>query len=129
MGKAETRISRLEDDAAAQGEIRDSPKAQMEDTHWKLAGLEEDRGKNNLQVLGVPEKGEGRYSCHDALRKSTKGKKSHHLGLGHVNAQEDSGKKKSLKQHGETDCVLPVNFHNEKNGVTGDGNGGLATVR
>ncbi|KAJ1090460.1 hypothetical protein NDU88_003592 [Pleurodeles waltl] len=36
MGEAETRISKLEDDASAQGEIRESLKNQMEDTHLKL---------------------------------------------------------------------------------------------
>ncbi|KAJ1207202.1 hypothetical protein NDU88_002594 [Pleurodeles waltl] len=55
----ETPISNLEDDAVAQWEIRDSLKAQMEDTHWKLVDLQDRSRQNNLQVLGIPEGLEG----------------------------------------------------------------------
>ncbi|KAJ1114895.1 hypothetical protein NDU88_003125 [Pleurodeles waltl] len=59
MGEAETRISKLEDDAVAHWEIKYSLKAQMEDTHWKLADLEYRSRQNNLRVLGIPEGVEG----------------------------------------------------------------------
>ncbi|KAJ1213367.1 hypothetical protein NDU88_001005 [Pleurodeles waltl] len=48
VGEAETRISKLEDDTAAQGEIRDSLRSQIEDAQWKMADLENRAWQNNL---------------------------------------------------------------------------------
>ncbi|KAJ1099034.1 hypothetical protein NDU88_004138 [Pleurodeles waltl] len=59
MGEAEIRISKLEDDAASQGVIGDSMKAQLEDAQWKLMDLEDRLRRNNLRILGVLEGVEG----------------------------------------------------------------------
>ncbi|KAJ1114757.1 hypothetical protein NDU88_002988 [Pleurodeles waltl] len=48
VGEATTRILKLEDDTAAQGEIRDSLRSQIEDTQRKMADLENRARQNNL---------------------------------------------------------------------------------
>ncbi|KAJ1096826.1 hypothetical protein NDU88_001957 [Pleurodeles waltl] len=55
IGEAESRISKLEDEAVIQGETCDLLKAQLDDTQWKLADLEDRLRQNNLRVLGVPD--------------------------------------------------------------------------
>ncbi|KAJ1207892.1 hypothetical protein NDU88_003282 [Pleurodeles waltl] len=45
------------------GKTGDLLKAQMDETHWKLADLEYKLRQNNLRVLGVPEKAEGADPC------------------------------------------------------------------
>ncbi|KAJ1108457.1 hypothetical protein NDU88_005833, partial [Pleurodeles waltl] len=59
IGEAETHTSKLEDDTAMQGEIRESLRIQMEDTQWKMADLENRARQNNLRVLSIPEGLEG----------------------------------------------------------------------
>ncbi|KAJ1105133.1 hypothetical protein NDU88_002541 [Pleurodeles waltl] len=48
IGEAGTRISKLEDDTAMQGEIREFLRSEMEDTQWKMADLENRSRQNNL---------------------------------------------------------------------------------
>ncbi|KAJ1106771.1 hypothetical protein NDU88_004169 [Pleurodeles waltl] len=59
MEEAETRISRLEDEAGARQSSREMVEKQLEDTQWKLTDLEDRMRRNNLRVLGVPEGLEG----------------------------------------------------------------------
>ncbi|KAJ1083046.1 hypothetical protein NDU88_003206 [Pleurodeles waltl] len=59
MEEAETRISRLEDEAGARQSSREMMEKQLEDTQWKLTDLEDRMRRNNLRVLGVPEGLEG----------------------------------------------------------------------
>ncbi|KAJ1093007.1 hypothetical protein NDU88_006117 [Pleurodeles waltl] len=59
MEEAETRISRLEDEAGAHQSSREVMEKQLEDTQWKLTDLEDRMRRNNLRVLGVPEGLEG----------------------------------------------------------------------
>ncbi|KAJ1186898.1 hypothetical protein NDU88_003678 [Pleurodeles waltl] len=57
--EAETRISRLEDDAGSQKMTREAMEKQLEDTQWKLMDLEDRLRSNNLRVLGISEGAEG----------------------------------------------------------------------
>ncbi|KAJ1141496.1 hypothetical protein NDU88_007826 [Pleurodeles waltl] len=57
IGEAETRISKLEDDAVSQRALGDSMKAQLKDAQWKLTDLEDRLRRNNL--LGIAEGIEG----------------------------------------------------------------------
>ncbi|KAJ1113578.1 hypothetical protein NDU88_001820 [Pleurodeles waltl] len=59
MEEAETRISRLEDEAGSHQSSREAMEKQLEDTQWKLTDLEDRMRRNNLRVLGVPEGLEG----------------------------------------------------------------------
>ncbi|KAJ1148889.1 hypothetical protein NDU88_001713 [Pleurodeles waltl] len=59
MEEAETRISRLEDDAGSQKMTREAMEKQLEDTQWKLTDLVDRLRRNHLQVLGIPEGAEG----------------------------------------------------------------------
>ncbi|KAJ1199068.1 hypothetical protein NDU88_002906 [Pleurodeles waltl] len=52
MEEAETRISRLEDEAGARQSSREMMEKQLEDTQWKLTDLEDRMRRNNLRVLG-----------------------------------------------------------------------------
>ncbi|KAJ1143132.1 hypothetical protein NDU88_009443 [Pleurodeles waltl] len=67
MGKAETRISKLEEDDAAQRETGDLLKAQVDDTHWKLADLEDRLRRNILRGLGVPDWVESTDPCRSMI--------------------------------------------------------------
>ncbi|KAJ1115535.1 hypothetical protein NDU88_003759 [Pleurodeles waltl] len=51
MEEAETRISRLEDEAGAHESSREVMEKQLEDTQWKLTDLEDRMRRNNLRVL------------------------------------------------------------------------------
>ncbi|KAJ1143617.1 hypothetical protein NDU88_009923 [Pleurodeles waltl] len=51
MEEAETRISRLEDEAGARQSSREMMEKQLEDTQWKLTDLEDRMRRNNLRVL------------------------------------------------------------------------------
>ncbi|KAJ1196652.1 hypothetical protein NDU88_000518 [Pleurodeles waltl] len=53
MEEAETRISRLEDEAGARQSSREMMEKQLEDTQWKLTDLEDRMRRNNLRVLGL----------------------------------------------------------------------------
>ncbi|KAJ1183913.1 hypothetical protein NDU88_000723 [Pleurodeles waltl] len=52
MEEAETRISRLEDEAGARQSSREMMEKQLEDNQWKLTDLEDRMRRNNLRVLG-----------------------------------------------------------------------------
>ncbi|KAJ1211550.1 hypothetical protein NDU88_006908 [Pleurodeles waltl] len=62
MEEAETRISRLEDEAGARQSSREMMEKQLEDTQWKLTDLEDRMRRNNLrsqksgrvQLLEIP---------------------------------------------------------------------------
>ncbi|KAJ1109277.1 hypothetical protein NDU88_006640 [Pleurodeles waltl] len=51
MEEAETRISRLEDEAGSHQSSREAMEKQLEDTQWKLTDLEDRMRRNNLRVL------------------------------------------------------------------------------
>ncbi|KAJ1103784.1 hypothetical protein NDU88_001205 [Pleurodeles waltl] len=53
MEEAETRISRLDDEAGARQSSREMMEKQLEDTQWKLTDLEDRMRRNNLRVLGL----------------------------------------------------------------------------
>ncbi|KAJ1210950.1 hypothetical protein NDU88_006312 [Pleurodeles waltl] len=48
IGEADSRISKFEDDAAARSGTGDALNAQLKDTQWKLADLEDRLRRNNL---------------------------------------------------------------------------------
>ncbi|KAJ1084628.1 hypothetical protein NDU88_004774 [Pleurodeles waltl] len=51
MEEAETRISRLEDEAGSHQSSREAMEKQLEDTQWKLTDLEDRMRRNHLRVL------------------------------------------------------------------------------
>ncbi|KAJ1120408.1 hypothetical protein NDU88_008578 [Pleurodeles waltl] len=62
MEEAETRISRLEDEAGARQSSREMMEKQLEDTQWKLTDLEDRMRRNNLRVLVYGEQDGGRVT-------------------------------------------------------------------
>ncbi|KAJ1142698.1 hypothetical protein NDU88_009011 [Pleurodeles waltl] len=65
MEEAESRISRLEDEAGSHQSSREAMKKQLEDTQWKLTDLEDRMRRNNLRVLVAAAYQSHRFECYE----------------------------------------------------------------